>query len=135
MEFTYVSIRCIQRLSLKQVRCRERKREASTPVDEPDLKKPRLADDEVSTSNEIETGSSVLTPSVPFTDGDVVMQSKVEESSIPKPEQAVPKKKGKAKGDGGFKENPYTYLTPSDPILQSCMYVTLSSQHVNMMHD
>ena len=31
--------------------------------------------------------------------------------------------KGKEKGNGGFKENPYTYISPDDPILTQCMCV------------
>ena len=33
------------------------------------------------------------------------------------------KTKGKQSGDGGFKENPYTFIAPNDPIVQGCMYV------------
>lgn len=36
---------------------------------------------------------------------------------------ATKAKKKKDKGNGGFKENPYTYISPDDPILQGCMCV------------
>lgn len=40
--------------------------------------------------------------------------------------QSQQKNRKKVKGDGGgvhFKENPYTFISPDDPIVQSCMYV------------
>ena len=94
-------------------------------MDEPELKKPRLADNEVEPSDDIEPDSSVATPSpsVPLIDEDVVMESKTEEPTTSIPQQTAAKGKGKAKGDGGFKENPYTYLASDDLILQTCMYV------------
>jgi multisite-specific tRNA:(cytosine-C5)-methyltransferase len=57
------------------------------------------------------------------------MESKAEEQTIPTPQQAAAKGKAKAKGDSGFKENPYIYLASDDPILQSCMYVYSSSRY------
>jgi len=95
-------------------------------VDEPELKKRRLADNEVGPSDDIEPDSSVAIPSVPLIDEDVVMESKTEEPTTSIPQQTAAKSKGKAKGDGGFKENPYTYLASDDLILQSCMYVDCS---------
>ena len=36
-------------------------------------------------------------------------------------EKSETKGKVKEKGDGAFKESPYAYLSPDDPILQQCM--------------
>jgi hypothetical protein len=110
------------------IRCqRERKREAGTPVDEPEVKKPRLADIDAEPAEDIEPESSVATPYTPLIDEDVLMEGMAEEPTTSTPQQAVAKGKGKVKGDSGFKENPYTYLASDDPILQSCMYVYFSS--------
>jgi multisite-specific tRNA:(cytosine-C5)-methyltransferase len=107
---------------------RERKREAGTPVDEPELKKPRFDYDGGVPANDMEPELYVATLSVPLTKEDVVMENRAEEPNMPTLRQAAAKGKGKAKGDGGFKENPYTYLASDDPILQSCMFVC-SSQY------
>jgi multisite-specific tRNA:(cytosine-C5)-methyltransferase len=88
-------------------------------VDEPEVKKPRLANNE---AEDMEPESSVATPSAPLIDEDVLMESKADEPTMSTPQQVAAKGKGKAKGDNGFKENPYTYLASDDPILQSCMY-------------
>lgn len=48
---------------------------------------------------------------------EVVIEETTEEAVVLKS-----KRKGKEKGpDGGFKENPYTFLSPEDPILLNCM--------------
>ena len=88
-------------LKLKVESHRYRKREAGPSMDEPELKKPRLDNDED------------------------VMERKAEEPAISAPQQTASKAK-KAKGDSGFKEHPYTYLASDDPILESCMYVCSS---------
>ncbi len=35
-----------------------------------------------------------------------------------------------ARGEGGFKENPYTFLAPDDPVLVSCLCVHFLSCHL-----
>lgn len=46
-------------------------------------------------------------------------------------------KKGKGKGsDGGgthFNENPYTFVSPDDPLLQTCMYVSMFLLHPTVL--
>jgi multisite-specific tRNA:(cytosine-C5)-methyltransferase len=64
-----------------------------------------------------------MTPSASPADEDVVMESREEGPTTSTSQRATGKGKAKVKGDSGFKENPYTYLAPDDPILQSCMYV------------
>jgi len=91
-------------------------------VDEPEVKKPRLADIDAEPAEDMEPESFVATPSTPLIDEGVLMESKAEESTT-STQPVVAKGKGKVKGDSGFKENPYTYLASDDPILQSCMYV------------
>jgi multisite-specific tRNA:(cytosine-C5)-methyltransferase len=102
MDLMSVFISLFMDLTLKQDCRRYRKREAGPPMDEPELKKPRLDNDE-----------------------DVVIERKAEEPAISAPQQTASKGK-KAKGDSGFKEHPYTYLASDDPILESCMYVCSS---------
>jgi multisite-specific tRNA:(cytosine-C5)-methyltransferase len=106
---------------------RGRKREAETPVGEPELKKPRLAD-EALPADDLEPESSVASPSVALTNEDVVMESK-EDPTATTSQPTTAKGKWKTKGDGGFKENPYTYLASDDLILRSCMYVCSCSRH------
>ena len=74
--------------------------------------------------NDIQVDPSAVTPVIPGTDlmEDVVMDDQSGAVSMA-PKKMDVKGKGKAKGDGGFKENPYTFLSPDDLILQSCMFV------------
>lgn len=90
---------------------RDRKREAGTPVGEPDLKKAKLDSVDV----DVEPASSVATPAAEDAMEEVV---EAEEQPVKKSEA---KGKEKEKGDGAFKESPYAYLPPDDPILQQCM--------------
>jgi multisite-specific tRNA:(cytosine-C5)-methyltransferase len=92
-------------------------------VEKLDVKKPRLEDDDNDATLPVDD-IQLDQPTGPVADltEDVVMDTQA--SAVPKAAQkADVKGKGKAKGDGGFKENPYTFLSPDDPILQSCMYV------------
>jgi len=87
----------------------ERKRESNDIFELPESKKPRLCGD----------GQDDLT--IP-----VVADMKSEAKS-----QGAEKSQGKTQskrttdGGGSFKENPYTFLAPNDPILLTCMYVAL----------
>jgi multisite-specific tRNA:(cytosine-C5)-methyltransferase len=94
---------------------RERKREADELVDVPDAKKPRLIDE---STDEADPVSTTNTP----TTEDIVMATKTDKD--PSTEPASNKEKGKSKlseTGGSFRENPYTFLSPDDPILMSCM--------------
>ena len=89
--------------------CDERKREAHEPLDASENKKPRLAVDE-------EEGM-----------GKVVNDTFTQESSYADTinEATGSNIQSKAEDTGGtFRENPYTFLAHSDPILISCMSVT-----------
>ena len=88
---------------------RDRKREAGTPVGEPDSKKTKLD------SVEVDPTSAAATPVSKDGMEDVVKCGK---QSVEKSET---KGMVKEKGVGAFKESPYAYLSPDDPILQQCM--------------
>lgn len=97
----------------------------------PDVKKPRLEDeqdDDAMLPDDVTPPDQHMSSSAgPITEQveDIVMEAQTSTVSKAAPPQVDIKGKarGKAKGDGGFKENPYTFLSPDDPILQSCMYV------------
>lgn len=97
---------------------RDRKREASAPVDEPDGKKPRLDSKEVVRDAEREE-SMPLSEKTDDAIEDNAVENADEDSGNAKPSGTASKRK--SKGDGGFKEHPYTFLLPNDPILQSCL--------------
>jgi multisite-specific tRNA:(cytosine-C5)-methyltransferase len=111
----------------ESTKIRNRKREAGTPVEKLDVKKPKLEDEENDAMlpvDEIQPDQPMATSALPVTDlmEDVAMDAQT--SAVPKATQKTDVKgKAKAKGDGGFKENPYTFLSTDDPILQLCMYV------------
>jgi hypothetical protein len=88
---------------------RDRKREADGLVGVPDSKKPRLVDESMSQVST--TGSTE-----PHSTEDAVMATQSDSNM----------EKGKSKvleiGTGGtFRENPYTFLSPEDPTLMTCM--------------
>jgi multisite-specific tRNA:(cytosine-C5)-methyltransferase len=87
----------------------ERKRRDAEDVDDvevPQSKKPRL---------DVESGESVAP--------EFVHPAPPEPSQLNKLKaKGKPEAKDKD-GGGSFKENPYTFLSPDDPILQSCMFV------------
>jgi len=90
-----------------------KKREASQPADVPETKKPRLGDEETNGTGR----HSAVTVSI---DDGVEAPMEIEHIS----ELNQTKGKGKVKAaepDSSFKENPYTFLSPDDPILQSCI--------------
>ncbi|KAF8067658.1 cytosine-5--methyltransferase [Lyophyllum atratum] len=101
-----------------------RKREASVSEELPETKKPRLEkEDEVE-----ELEKAVEAEDIDVGTGDAV-DSKVEEmegASASTPDLAKGtaskrEKKAKEGGGGSFKEHPYTFLSPDDPILQNCI--------------
>lgn len=114
--------------------CRERKREAGEPVDVdvPEAKKPRLVVGNELGEAQVERGDAGMDDAgepheaAAESVDDVVMDGN---PPAAKPSQ-VGSNKGKRKAKpsesgGSFKENPYTFLSPDDPNLQSCMYVVL----------
>ncbi|KAJ7221845.1 S-adenosyl-L-methionine-dependent methyltransferase [Mycena haematopus] len=84
---------------------RERKREADESMEIPESKKPRLDTDGVASEVEAppETAPVAAEPA----------------TKNPAPPKAGKQKKGE--GGGSFKENPYTYLSPDDPAILSCV--------------
>ncbi|TFK39362.1 S-adenosyl-L-methionine-dependent methyltransferase [Crucibulum laeve] len=98
----------------KSAPSKELKREASEPADIPKTKKPRLEDtiDVSEDPNVAEEAAGIATPV-----DDVEMPT---ESSTPALETESSPKSADG-GGGSFKENPYTFLPPDDPILQVCI--------------
>jgi len=98
-----------------------RKREAGTPVEKLDVKKPKLEDQEkpILPVNDLDPYTTTSATPVNLME-DVVMDDQARAVSEA-PEKTDVKCKGKARGEGGFKENPYTFLSPDDLILQSCI--------------
>ncbi|CAA7268497.1 unnamed protein product [Cyclocybe aegerita] len=107
----------------------DRKREAEEGATElPDSKKPRLSEDIVAkeeedpiafeTTSEVEAGIDEAAEGIT----EEPMAEPIPESEKPTLPAARPqKKKALERGEGGFKENPYTFLSPDDPILLSCI--------------
>jgi multisite-specific tRNA:(cytosine-C5)-methyltransferase len=100
---------------------RERKREAEYPEETPETKKPRLTDDHVILETVDISAEAAETQNME-------MEPKTEEDrSAQEYSSSTSKKgekgnKGKAAGGGGsFKEQPYTFLAPEDPVLLNCM--------------
>ncbi|CAK5272960.1 unnamed protein product [Mycena citricolor] len=83
------------------------KREASEPVETPEIKRPRLDDAKVEDYAE-----------------DVTAEDSIKIETEEQVKSAPVELKKKDKGDGGagtFKENPYTFLEPDDPTVVSCI--------------
>jgi len=91
------------------------KRAATESAGLPDSKKPKLED---SAEDGLETKDSTST-NIP----DVSTPSTLtEDAAASKSSQTRTHQKKKPKErDVSFKENPYTFLNPDDPILQSCV--------------
>lgn len=88
-----------------------RKRTADSVGDVPESKKLRLAEDSAPPPTMVE--GEVETQ----VNDDAIMDAVADE----KDEKVS---KATSGGGGSFKENPYTFLRPDDPILLSCMYVS-----------
>lgn len=86
----------------------ERKRESNDVFELPESKKPRLSEDAT-------VGGEELT--IPVT---VDMEPEAKPGSTGKRQGKVQSQKTTG-GGGSFKENPYTFLAPNDPILLNCM--------------
>lgn len=84
----------------------ERKRESNDVFELPESKKPRLSENATAEQEEGELTTVAA---------DVKAEAKSGRTG---------KRQGKEKstdGGGSFKENPYTFLAPDDPILLNCM--------------
>lgn len=100
----------------------ERKREANEPEDVPEAKKPRLVDYEPD-ETAMEEDTEVTLDESKAESADASTENPHSEGNM-KPTPKTLTKKGKSKsaqGGGSFKENPYTFLSPDDLILLSCM--------------
>ncbi|KAK0472690.1 S-adenosyl-L-methionine-dependent methyltransferase, partial [Armillaria luteobubalina] len=85
------------------------KRTADSVGDVPESKKPRLAEDSA--------------PPPAIVEGDVgvkINEDATMDAVADEKDEKV--SRGTSGGGGSFKENPYTFLRPDDPILLSCMY-------------
>lgn len=71
---------------------------------------------------EVEPESSVGTPMEDVMEDVVELEAETQDQSEGHPASTSEAKgKGKEKGSAAFKESPYAYLSPDDPILQQCM--------------
>lgn len=101
--------------------CREKKRGPEEPEEMPETKKPRLADEESKPSATEPAEVQEAAPAVKSEqDSEVAETPKAAPTAEPKAETP------EGNGGGSFKENPYTFLSPEDPILKACMYVSCS---------
>ncbi|KAJ7125879.1 S-adenosyl-L-methionine-dependent methyltransferase [Mycena filopes] len=97
--------------TVEQAPSRKREAESDEPSEIPDSKKPRLDQAAVEpASDQAEDAEKKV---------DAAPDASSEPSKTP-PQKAA---QGKKKGDGGssFKENPYTFLSPDDPTIGSCV--------------
>ncbi|KAF7973923.1 hypothetical protein HWV62_13980 [Athelia sp. TMB] len=112
----------------------DRKRDAGTPINAPDAKRARLEDHAAADrSIHIDDTEALLEAhddsakeqDVDLEEADMDDVEGLEDdidavtASTDKPQKT--QGKGKEKGNGGFKENPYTYISPDDPILTQCI--------------
>ncbi|RDB16064.1 Multisite-specific tRNA:(cytosine-C(5))-methyltransferase trm4b [Hypsizygus marmoreus] len=104
-----------------------KKREAEEPEEVPETKKPRLAgDDEEVQLAEDDTNMTPIETEEKTDDSALATKPEEGASSVaPDTKPARSKQEKKAKdgggGNGSFKEHPYTFLSPDDPILLNCM--------------
>ena len=90
------------------LRKRERKRDSNDIFELPESKKPRLSADAMVEQEAL---------AIPVID-DVKLETK---SGNTGKRQGKSQSQKTADGGGSFKENPYTFLAPDDPILLNCM--------------
>lgn len=95
---------------------RPRKREAEEGTEGNEAKRPRLEIEPVTASD----AAPPTTMSIEVIPADVEMTGPKEGGPI---DEVVEKTEPPEQGDPSFKENPYTFLSPTDPILISTMYV------------
>jgi len=89
---------------------KEGKRSAQDSAEVPDVKKPRLDDDEDVLMVPVTEPSKSDQP----TDATLGESSKVVQEQVQKQDQVTT-------GDSGFKEMPFTFVSPNDPIVESCI--------------
>lgn len=70
------------------------------------------------TSDNADAAGDAATPST-GSPAEAVVEDADEPQQITGPTMRISKKL--MKGEGGFKENPYTFLSPDDPVLVSCL--------------
>ncbi|PPQ85011.1 hypothetical protein CVT25_010400 [Psilocybe cyanescens] len=110
----------------------ERKREAGDSADEPESKRMRASEDvsqedDVALPVPVDSGEDDVKEEEMSVMEDITMLPDSEtatpapELSEVNPEINRNRRKKKSKDGGGFKENPYTFLPPDDPILLSCI--------------
>ncbi|KAJ7021378.1 cytosine-5--methyltransferase [Mycena alexandri] len=103
---------------------RKREADADDTAEIPDSKKPRLDGTEMEAAD-VDLKSKE-TENVKADNTEVKAEAeetgvKVEAPSKTLPPQAAQGKKKKGEGGGSFKENPYTFLSPDDPTIASCV--------------
>jgi multisite-specific tRNA:(cytosine-C5)-methyltransferase len=105
---------------------RKRAKETS---EAPQPKRPRLEEKIASGSRQAAqpiTSANAFEAGTPGVEGAESMEVEVEKATTPAVDEVVNGGKVevfKSSGNESFKENPYTFLAPDDPILASCMCV------------
>ncbi|PPQ64466.1 hypothetical protein CVT24_008476 [Panaeolus cyanescens] len=98
----------------------ERKRAAEDTPELPDAKKTKTTESaDVSSTMEVDV-SAPVTPPEAATPAAVESSEKTDSKQDSKPEERQPHQSSGA-GGPSFKENPYTFLSPDDPILLNCI--------------
>jgi len=119
---------------------REGKRPADTveALETSEVKKPKLSDDQAVSEQPADAGEGASAEDIeddllddPEAEGVMEVDQKTEPTLAVSPAEFRQKnqKKGKSSDGGGthFKENPYTFVSPDDPIVQTC----ISKLHLN----
>ncbi|KAF5380127.1 hypothetical protein D9615_006115 [Tricholomella constricta] len=118
----------LERRAQTDMNANEKKREASYSEELPETKKPRLEKEanEAEPSTALETDADIEIEAEASPVKDVAVDAKEDEAEATSTSASVAapgkgKKKEKASGGGTFKEHPYTFLSPTDPILLHCI--------------
>lgn len=111
-------------ISSPSIISRDRKREAESSVEEPESKRPRTSDELV---EEVSTAADQVHPEKNQDEekSDEIMVDLVDQEpsteTVPQGRSEEKRTKKDKSKESGFKENPYTFLSPDDPILLSCL--------------
>lgn len=125
-----------QTLTLFAVREGKRQAESVEDLETAEPKKPKIdLGVEQTAASPIEIDDDVAddptTSTLEVIESVTIASTNLSDSIEPSKQTRGAKTKG---SDIHFKENPYTFLSPDDPVLQACMYVP-SHDHLVVMHD
>jgi len=108
-----------------------RKREADEPEELPESKKPRFAEGNDTVTMEDEADVPNTTPVIAEDDKAAAVEVAEQDSVTTAVPAAKGKKEKKSKDSGGvnsYKEHPFTFLAPGDPVLLNCMSALFFAQ-------